>query len=62
MQQDFIINGVSVVLNKNEEGFWQKDNLIFLKQDITEQEIKPIINYLFEEGIIVDRRIDYEIK
>tara|TARA_B100000287_G_scaffold435457_1_gene503866 strand:+ start:123 stop:314 length:192 start_codon:yes stop_codon:yes gene_type:complete len=61
-QQDLVVNGVSVLLNTDENGPWMEDSLIILKQDATEEEIYGVINYLFEEGFIWDRRIKYEIK
>ena len=61
-QQDLVVNGVSVLLNTDEIGPWMKDSLVILKQDATEEEIYGVINYLFEEGFIWDRRIKYDIK
>ena len=61
-QQDLVINSISILLNTNEDGAWMEDSLIILKKDSTEQEIANIINYLYEEGFIWDRRIKYEIK
>jgi len=61
-QQDLVINNISVLLNTDEDGVWVDDFLIILKKDSTEEEIANIINYLYEEGFICDRRIKYEIK
>ena len=61
-QQDLIINNISIVLNTDESGAWMKDSLTILKKDSTEEEVANIISYLFEEGFIWDRRIEYEIK
>ena len=60
-QRDFIINNISVVLNTDEDGDWMKDVLIILKKDIKNQEITNIINYLYTEGFILDRRVTYKI-
>jgi len=60
-QQDLIINNTSVVLNTGEEGRWMEDNLIILKNDASEEDISFIINYLYDEGFIQDRRIEYKI-
>ena len=60
-QQDLIINNTSVVLNTGEEGRWMEDNLIILKNDASEEDISSIINYLYDEGFIQDRRIEYKI-
>jgi len=61
-QQDLVINNISIILNTDEDGAWPKDNLIILKKDSTEEEVANIISYLYEEGFIWDRRINYEIK
>ncbi|MAF42975.1 MAG: hypothetical protein CMI54_02225 [Parcubacteria group bacterium] len=61
-QQDLVINRISIVLNTDEDGDWMKDKLIILKKDIKEKEITYIINYLYVEGFILDRRIVYEVK
>jgi hypothetical protein len=61
-QQDLVINNISIILNTDEDGSWTKDNLIILKKDSTEEEATNIINYLYDEGFIWDRRIDYQIK
>lgn len=60
-QIDLVINGVSVVLNYDEKQ-WVNTNVIILKHDATSWEALDIINYLYEEGFIPDRRINYEIK
>lgn len=60
-QIDLVINGVSVVLNYDEKQ-WVNTNVIILKPDATSWEALDIINYLYEEGFIPDRRINYEIK
>lgn len=61
-QTDLVINSISILLNTNEDGAWMEDSLIILNKDSTEEEIANIINYLYEEGFIWDRRIKYEIK
>jgi hypothetical protein len=61
-QQDLVINNISIILNTDEDGSWTNDNLIILKKDSTEEEATNIINYLYDEGFIWDRRINYEIK
>lgn len=61
-QQDLVINNISILLNTNEDGAWVEDSLVILKKDSTEKEVMNIINYLYDEGFIVDRRIKYEIR
>jgi len=60
-QQDLVINNIPVVINTDESGIWTEDSLLVLKPDTTEEEVLDIINYLFEEGFILDRRIQYKI-
>ena len=61
-QEDLVVSGIPIVINTNEDGVWMEDSLIFLKPDVTEKEIRHVINYLYEEGLVVDRRIQYEVK
>lgn len=61
-QEDLVVNSIPIVINTNEDGIWVEDSLIFLKPDVAEKEIRCVINYLYEEGLIVDRRIQYEVK
>ena len=60
-QQDVVINSIPVVINTDESGMWTEDFLMVLKQDATEKEVRDIINYLYEEGFILDRKIQYKI-
>jgi len=60
-QQDLVVNNIPIVLNTSEEGNWTEDNLIILKNDVHEEEIFSIINYLYEEAFIQDRRITYRV-
>jgi hypothetical protein len=60
-QIDLVINKVAVVINTDEGGAWVEDSLVVLKPDATKEEVRDIINYLFEEGFILDRRIQYKI-
>tara|TARA_Y100000310_G_C20068275_1_gene528142 strand:- start:118 stop:348 length:231 start_codon:yes stop_codon:yes gene_type:complete len=58
-----------VILNQNvevclcEDGFWKHDT-VFIYNDskcIAEREIKTIMQYLYDEGFIRDRRTKYFI-
>jgi len=60
-QTDLVINKVSIILNRDEDN-WTNDNLIVLKPDAKDYEVIDIVNYLYDEGFIVDRRIKYEIR
>ena len=59
-QQDLVVNKISIVLNIDEDN-WTADSLVILKPDATPFEALDIINYLYEEGFILDRRIQYKI-
>ena len=59
-QTDLIINNIPIVLNIDEDN-WTNNNVNILKSDATSWEALDIINYLYEEGFILDRRIQYKI-
>ena len=59
-QIDLTINRIPIVLNYDESN-WRNNNVIVLKPDATSWEALDIINYLYEEGFILDRRIEYKI-
>ena len=59
-QIDLVINSIPVVLNIDEDN-WTNNNINILKPDATSWEALDIINYLYEEGFISDRRIEYKI-
>ena len=59
-QIDLVINNIPVVLNIDEDN-WKNSNVDILKPDATSWEALDIINYLYEEGFILDRRIKYKI-
>tara|TARA_Y100000310_G_scaffold344337_2_gene456536 strand:- start:1627 stop:1815 length:189 start_codon:yes stop_codon:yes gene_type:complete len=59
-QTDLVINSIPIVLNIDEDN-WANNNVNILKPDATSWEALDIINYLYEEGFILDRRIEYKI-
>ena len=59
-QTDLVINNIPVVLNIDEDN-WANSNVNILKHDATSWEALDVINYLYEEGFILDRRIEYKI-
>ena len=59
-QIDLVINNIPVVLNIDEDN-WKNSNVNILKPDATSWEALDIINYLYEEGFILDRGIKYKI-
>ena len=61
-QEDLVVRNIPIVINTNEDGVWMTDLLTFLKPDVTTKEIRYVINYLYEEGLISDRRIQYEVR
>jgi len=58
-QIDLVINKIPVILNYDDN--WVNSDLLILKHDATSWEALDIINYLYEEGFILDRRIQYKI-
>ena len=59
-QTDLVINSIPIVLNIDENN-WTNSNVNILKPDATSWEALDIINYLYEEGFILDRGIKYKI-
>ncbi len=58
------IRGLSVEINYDKTGKWKRDRLLFSSSEscfISEEAIQIAIEYLYQEGFIVDRRIKYEI-
>ncbi len=67
---DIIINGLIVEVYENvpkeqnyAEGDWRGDKIYIYDGlgDAPEEEIDQIIEYLYNEGFILDRRTDYEV-
>ena len=66
------INGVDVEVRYDEEnlsclvpGFWQHDKIIIFVPDntgISGVTVREIIQYLFDEGFVKDRRTPWEIQ
>jgi hypothetical protein len=45
-------------------GNWKRDKVVLYQhpdQTIGDREARSVIQYLYDEGFIVDRRVDYEI-
>lgn len=60
---DLIINKLNVKVCLCRSGFWQHDT-VFIYNDskcIAEKEIKTIMQYLYDEGFIKDRRTKFYI-
>jgi hypothetical protein len=56
--------GFNVVICYDKMGNWKRDKIIFRQdtnQTIEEREALSVIQYLYDEGFIVDRRIQYQI-
>ena len=65
------VNGIAVEIRYDEEnlpylvpGFWQHDKVIIYDPDNTvdEGDVREILQYLFDEGFIKDRRTPCEIQ
>ena len=63
MQHVLKIHETSVKVSLHESGKWTDDKVLIYekKATITEALILSIIQYLYDEGYIVDRRTNYEI-
>lgn len=67
---DIIINGLIVEVYENApkekkypKGDWRGDKIYIYDGlgDASKQEISQIIDYLYSEGFILDRRTDYDV-
>jgi hypothetical protein len=59
------LNGLPIEIKKDKSNFWKKDLVLFcdpLGGKIKEEEILILMDYLYEEGFIQDRRTPYKIK
>jgi len=59
-----MILGLLVEITRGKIGKWQEDKLSIRapkNKKILEENVLPIVEYLYNEGFISDRRIDYEI-
>jgi hypothetical protein len=58
------VRGFSAVIRYDEMGNWKRDKVVLYQhpdQTIGDREARSVIQYLYDEGFIVDRRVDYEI-
>ena len=56
--------GLSVIICYDKTGDWERDKVLLCEhsnQTIEEDEVLHVIQYLYDEGFIVDRKISYEI-
>ena len=61
--EEIVVSGLLVEIRRDKTGKWQEDQLfIFASEEgLEDAEVANIINYLYEEAFIMDRRINYEI-
>ena len=57
------IHETSVKISRHDSGRWTDDKVLIYEKNITITEtlVSSIIQYLYDEGYIVDRRTKYEI-
>ena len=61
--EKLILNGLAVEIYYDALGDWRKD-LVYIydcKEDLSDAEAEKIIGYLYDEGFIMDRRIEFVI-
>ena len=64
MKEYIDVLGFKVVICYDKRGNWKRDKIIFRQdpdQTIEEREALSVIQYLYDEGFIVDRRIEYQV-
>ena len=69
MKEDIVINGLLIEIRqvadiKYPSGHWKRKKIFIhdvLESGLKEPEVKAIIEYLYEEGFIEDRRTQHEV-
>ncbi len=59
------LNGLPIEIKKSKSGFWKNDLVIIhdpLGGQIAEHEVLVLMQYLYEEGFIEDRKTPYQIE
>ena len=61
--EKLIINGVSLEIHYDKTGYWKNDKIYIYDcvEGLREEESDLIIDYLYEEGFIMDRRVQSTI-
>lgn len=60
MNEFLNVRGLGVIICYDKAGYWKRDKVVF-PTGTEEQQALDIIQYLYDEGFLVDRRISYEI-
>ena len=67
--EDIIINGLLIEIKqepniKYPDGYWKRKKILIhdvIESGLEEEEVAAIIQYLYDEGFIDDRRMEYKI-
>jgi len=61
---DIVINGLLIEIKANGVDHWTNKKILIhdvIDSGLNPDEVAAIVSYLYEEGFIEDRRIEYEI-
>jgi len=58
-----ILNGISVEVHHDKTGSWKKDKIYIYDctEELPEEEAQRMVDYLYQEGFIMDRRTEMTI-
>ena len=67
--EDIIINGLLIEIKQESNikypaGYWKRKKILIhdvIESGLEEEEVAAIIQYLYDEGFIEDRRMEYKI-
>ena len=62
-EQTLLVDGYPIVVRYGEKGCWKHDlvEIYDALDDLNNPHIASLVNYIYEEGYIVDRRIQINI-
>ena len=58
-----LVDGVAIVIRCDKSGNWKNDEIEIYDpiENLTKSRIISLVNYIYEEGYIVDRRVKVQI-
>jgi|TARA_Y100000310_G_C20388273_1_gene671510 hypothetical protein len=61
--EKLILSGLAVEIHYDKTGDWRKDRVYIYdcKEDLSDAEANKMVGYLYDEGFIMDRRVEMTI-